>query len=134
LANASIASGVSQTDPVTLGFGSKATPTARKKPKREADDYWAKKFNLEDQCTGRFWEGRFSCQALLNQKALLAAMAYVDLNPIRAEIAKSIAGSKHTGVRARHKAIRKNRTMAEQTLKPLAGYLAPSCPKISEAE
>ena len=59
---------------------------------------------------------------------------YVDLNPIRAEIAKSIAGSKHTGVRARHKAIRKDRTTAEQTLKPLAGYLAPSCPKISEAE
>ena len=55
-------------------------------------------------------------------------------HPIRAEIAKNIAKSKHTGVRARHKAIRKDRTMAEQTLKPLAGYLAPSFPKISESE
>jgi len=37
-------------------------------------------------------------------------------------------------VLTRHKVIRKNRSLAEQTLKPLAGYLAPSCPKISEAE
>jgi len=56
----------------------------------------ARRANTEDKTNGRFWQGRFKCQLLLSEKSILAAMAYVDLNPIRAKIADSLTTSKHT--------------------------------------
>jgi len=61
----------------------------------------ARKANLEDKCTGKFWESRFTSQALKTEEALLSCMAYVDLNPIRAGIENSLETSSYTSIQER---------------------------------
>ena len=61
----------------------------------------ARRANREDGCTGSFWQGRFTSVALLGQAAVIACMAYVDLNPIRAKVAETPETSRLTSVHDR---------------------------------
>ncbi len=57
--------------------------------------------NKEDDCKGTFWESRYKSIAILDEEALLATCAYIDLNPVAAGIAATPETSKHTSVRQR---------------------------------
>ncbi len=80
----------------------------------------ARKANQEDHVTGHFWQARFSSQALLDEAAVLTAMAYVDLNPIRAGIAQTPETSDFTSIQQRIAAWKERQASAENTEKPPA--------------
>ena len=83
----------------------------------------ARRANREDGCTGRFWEGRFKAQLLCDERALLAAITYVDLIPIRAGMTKRLEGSLHTGARRRIVEARCDRALLSQRMQPLAASI-----------
>ena len=61
----------------------------------------ARRANQEDGCTGHFWESRFSSTLLADEAAVLACMVYVDLNPVRANLAQTPEESEYTSIMAR---------------------------------
>ncbi len=57
--------------------------------------------NREEQTRGAFFEGRFKSVAILDEEALLATCAYIDLILVAAGIAEAPEASKHTSIRQR---------------------------------
>ncbi len=80
------------------------------------NQYIARQANDEDKCKGRFWEGRFKSQRLVDEGAVLACMAYVELNPVRAGIVDRPELSEFTSVYDRIVAKR-----AKDNLKEISG-------------
>jgi hypothetical protein len=93
----------------------------------------ARQANAEDGCKGRFWEGRFKSQVLCDDKALLAAMAYVDLNPIRAGMTSRLLFSHYTSIQQRINSAKNDSRLLQQALTPLHGTLMACLPvRLSE--
>ncbi len=68
---------------------------------RGVNETIARMANEEEGAKGRFWEGRFKSQALLDETALLSCMAYVDLNPVRAGMEKDLVDGDFTSIQQR---------------------------------
>ncbi|MGE4345732.1 MAG: transposase [Geoalkalibacter sp.] len=68
---------------------------------KNLNEHISRRANAEENVKGHFWESRYKCQALLDEPALLAAMAYVDLNPVRAAMSDTPETSDHTAIKRR---------------------------------
>lgn len=78
----------------------------------------ARRANKEDDRKGHFFEERFYSGALLSEEAVVAAMAYVDLNPVRAKIAQDIEDCADSSISERLRECSKE--SLEEFLKPVA--------------
>lgn len=65
----------------------------------------AQRANAEDGELGKFWQSRYRAVRLLDEAAILACTAYVDLNPIRAALAETLESSSFTSVARRIQAM-----------------------------
>ena len=94
----------------------------------------ARRANLEEKCSGRFWEGRFTSVPLLDQAALVACMAYVDLNPVRARMAPTPETSVFTSVRQRAQARQRHRVANRLSTRESAVTAAAAKPAEKDAD
>ncbi len=83
----------------------------------------ARRANQEDGCRGHFFEQRFYSGALLSDRAIIAAMAYVDINPIRAEIVRTIELCEDTSMAKRLLVLENSPEALQAALAPLVSGL-----------
>ncbi len=68
----------------------------------------AQRANRADEELGKFWQARYRAVRLLDDTAILACAAYVDLNPIRAAMAETLEQSDFTSVQRRIEALQES--------------------------
>lgn len=79
----------------------------------------ARRANREDDCTGRFWQGRFCSKELPSDRSVWACMAYDDLNPLRAGMADAIDAPEHTSLQRRLEEAEEDPERLEEPIAPL---------------
>ncbi|KZN35067.1 hypothetical protein N483_24300 [Pseudoalteromonas luteoviolacea NCIMB 1944] len=95
---------------------------------KNLNEYIAREANKEDSCTGKYWEGRYKSQALLDETALLSCMAYVDLNPVRANMANNLEDSDFTSIQERIEHFKNTKSNAKK-IESKQQYRTPNQPK-----
>jgi hypothetical protein len=86
----------------------------------------AQRANREDGEVGKFWQSRYRAVRLLDETAILACAAYVDLNPIRAAMAETIEGSDFTSAQKRCCDVKRKCSVARVSPSANAGGNLPS--------
>ena len=87
-------------------------------------EYIARRSNRDDGCSGRFWEGRFSCREITHENALLVCGMYVDLNPVRAGEVLTPEEASHCSLSFRLRAWADGQA-GKSAERPADGWLAP---------
>lgn len=85
---------------------------------RALNENIARRANREEGVRGRFWEGRFRSQPLLDEQGLLMCMAYVDLNPVRAGLCDSLEDSSFTSIEERLEDLARKRSQRRRQNAP----------------